>query len=305
MEEKFADRPIVVGYDGSQNALLAVRWAVGEAVRLDARLAFVYALHWFPEFAEVTSPETDRRVRDRAQQIADEAMEEAARLDPRPSVTAAVVSGNPATVLTDLSQNARMLVMGSRGHGGLAGMIAGSVSVAVATHAHCPVVVVRELPADPGGRPVAVGVDGSPQTALALDFAFAEAQARRVEVLAVRAWRPPKSRSDPAAPSRRAEQIAEAECAERRFLHDIIQPVAARYRGVPVEERVVDQRTATALIDIATKVQLMVVGSRGHGGFAGLLLGSVGMQLLHHARCPVAIVRESATPAAEPVALTS
>jgi nucleotide-binding universal stress UspA family protein len=74
--------------------------------------------------------------------------------------------------------------------------------------------------------------------------------------------------------------------------------VAARHGGVPVEERLVDGPAAAALTDVASKAQMVVVGSRGHGGFAGLLLGSVGMQLLHYARCPVVVVRESATLAA-------
>jgi nucleotide-binding universal stress UspA family protein len=85
------------------------------------------------------------------------------------------------------------------------------------------------------------------------------------------------------------------ESAEHRFLHDTVTSVAVRHPGVAVEERLIDRPAAGALTDLAPKVQLLVVGSRGHGGFAGLLLGSVGMQLLHYARCPVAIVRESAS----------
>lgn len=299
MENICTDRPIVVGFDGSPHARLALRWAVDEAARLKAPLAIVYVIHWYPEFADVTSRETDRRVRERAQQIADEASAEAQRLGPQVPVTATVEAGQPVTVLCDLSRRARMLVLGSRGHGGFAGLIAGSVSVAVATHAHCPVVVIRELPGDVAGLPVAVGVDDSPQSRLALDFAFAEAQARGVSVLAVRAWRPPMTSSLAATPFLRAEEIAEIEVAEHHFLHDATAPVAARHRDVRVEERVIDQPAAAALTEIAPKVQLMVVGSRGHGGFAGLLMGSVGMQLLHYARCPVAVIRESSTEQAD------
>jgi nucleotide-binding universal stress UspA family protein len=288
-----SDLPIVVGFDRSHDARLAVRWAVDEAARLKAPLVFVYALQWGPEFADVTSPETDRRVRDQAQRIAEEATAEAARLDPRLPTVATVVAGHPVTVLCEVSRGARMVVVGSRGHGGIAGVMAGSVSAAVAAHAHCPVVVVRELPADRAGRPVVVGVDDSPQARLALDFAFAEAQARDATVLAVRAWRRSMPSSRAAVAYQRAEEIEEMESAERRFLHDTVQCVAARYPAVPSEERIVDQRAAAALIEVAPKAQLVVVGSRGHGGFTGLLLGSVGMQLLHHARCPVAIVRET------------
>jgi nucleotide-binding universal stress UspA family protein len=295
MDEKYADRPIVVGFDGSPHARLALRWAMDEAARLRAPLTIVYAIHWYPEFADVTSQETDRRVRDRARQIADDASAEATRLDPQLSVIATVASGHPVNVLADLSRGARMVVLGSRGHGGFAGLIAGSVSIAVATHAHCPVVVIRELPSDTADLPVAVGVDDSPTSRLAVEFAFAEALARGVPLLAVRAWRPPTPSSLATVPFVRAEEIAEIEAAESHFLHDIIGPMAARHHNVQVEERVIDQPAAAALTDIALKAQLMVVGSRGHGGFSGLLLGSVGMQLLHYARCPVAIVRESPT----------
>ena len=121
MERSFSGMPIVVGFDGSQNAHLALRWAVDEAARLDAPLAIVYAIHWYPEFADVTSQETDQRVRTRAQEIADEAVAEATRLDPHVPVTATVESGHPVNVLCDLSRQARMIVLGSRGHGGFAG----------------------------------------------------------------------------------------------------------------------------------------------------------------------------------------
>ena len=298
MERQNADKPIVVGFDGSQHARLALRWAVDEAARMRAPLAIVYVIHWFPEFADVTSQETDRRVRYRAQEIADEALAEATRLDPEVSVTASVESGDTVTVLCDLSRQACMLVLGSRGHGGFAGLIAGSVSIAVATHAHCPVVVIREPLAESGELPIAVGVDDSLPARLALEFAFDEAQARGVALVAVRAWRPPPPTPHATVPFLRAEEIAEMEAAERHFLHDAIQPLALRHRNVVVEERVVDQSAGAALTDLAPKVQLLVVGSRGHGGFTGLLLGSVGMQLLHHARCPVAIIREASVPAA-------
>lgn len=295
------DKPIVVGFDGSEHARLALRWAVDEAARQRAPIAAVYAISWSPECAEVTSQETDRRVRERARRIADEAVAEAALLDPRVAITATVAAGHPVRVLCDLSREARTVVLGSRGHGGFAGLIAGSVSIAVATHAHCPVVVVRELPEEPSGLPVAVGVDDSPQSRLAVDVAFAEADARGVSVLAVRAWGASTASLHGTTAFLRSEELAEMEIAERRFLHDIIQPAAARHRQVRVEERLVDQTAAAALTEVAPKVQLLVVGSRGHGGFAGLLIGSVGMQLLHYARCPVAIVREApAVPAGTP-----
>lgn len=174
-------------------------------------------------------------------------------------------------------------MLGSRGHGGFGGLIAGSVGIAVATHAHCPVVVVRKPPTEAVGLPVVVGVDDSPTSRLAMDFAFAQARSRGVPLLAVRAWRPPTTSSVAAIPLPRVEGIAEMAAAERHFLHDIIKPAALRHRDVRVEERVIDQPAAAALSEVTSTVQFMVVGSRGHGGFTGLPLGSVGMQLLHYA----------------------
>lgn len=292
METTFADQAIVVGFDGSDQARLALRWAVDEAARLKAPLSIVYALEWFPEFADLVSQTTDQRVRNRAKQVVDGAAADAAQMNPEIGISASVVAGQPVTVLCDLSRDARMLVLGSRGHGGFAGLLAGSVSVAVAVHAHCPVVVIRQLPPVTDGLPIAVGVDDSPQSQLAIDFAFAEAQARGVPVLAIRAWRPPAPSPYGTMPFLRAEEIAEIETAERGFLHDALQSAVGRYPGVMVRETAVDQAPAAALTEKSAKTQLMVVGSRGHGGFTGLLLGSVGMQLLHYATCPVVIVRE-------------
>jgi nucleotide-binding universal stress UspA family protein len=296
METTFADQPIVVGFDGSDHARLALRWAVDEAARLKAPLSIVYAIEWFPEFADLVSQKTDTRVRMRAEEVAQQGAAEATQLDPGIAVSSSVVAGQPVAVLCDLSRQARMLVLGSRGHGGFAGLLAGSVSVAVAVHAHCPVVVIRQLPAT-DELPIAVGVDDSPQSRMAVDFAFAEAQARAVPLVAVRAWRPPSLAAHGMAPYLRTEELAEIETAERGFLHDELYPVAARYPGVIVRERVIDSAASAALTDLSATVQLIVVGSRGRGGFTGLLLGSVGMQLLHYATCPVAVVRELHIPA--------
>jgi nucleotide-binding universal stress UspA family protein len=213
-------------------------------------------------------------------------------MNPEIEVSTSVETGQAVTVLCDLSRRARMLVLGSRGHGGFAGLLAGSVSVAVAVHAHCPVVVIRRLAPAADGLPIAVGVDDSAQSRLAIDFAFAEAQARSVPVVAIRAWHPPTPSPHATVPFLRAEEIAEIETAERAFLHDALQPAVVRHPGVTVRESVADQAAAAALTEMSARAQLMVVGSRGHGGFTGLLLGSVGMQLLHYATCPVVIVHE-------------
>jgi len=291
MEIRQSDRPVVVGFDDSASAREALHWAVEEAAALDAPLRIVYALEWLPEFTEAISSATNHRVRERAQEIVAAASALAHEQDPGIEVTATVETGHPATVLCDLSAAARLLVVGSHGRGGFTALLAGSVSVAVATHAHCPVVVIRNLSEVARGLPVIVGVDDSDQSQLAVQFAFAEATRRDVAVVAVRAWHPPAP--DPYSVGfLRSEEIAEFETAETRLLHNRIEPAAKAYPQVRVQTRLVAGPARAALTEAAHDGQLVVVGSRGHGGFSGLLLGSVGLYLVHYAPCPVVVVRE-------------
>ncbi|MFC7615699.1 universal stress protein [Actinokineospora soli] len=166
-----------------------------------------------------------------------------------------------------LRQDACLVVLGSRGLGGFGGLLLGSTAVQVAAHARCPVVVVRgERSGD-----VVVGVDGSAHSVEAIAFAFGEAQRLGAGVVAVTAG----SQEDEAA----------------RALAESVAGWAERYPDVPVRRSVVRGHAARALVDAAADAALLVVGSRGAGGFRGMLLGSVSQGVLHHATCPVAIVR--------------
>jgi len=290
------DRAIVVGYDGSLHSRLALRWAVDEAARIRSAVQIVSVLGWLVEAAGAITTASEAQACEQARQLLDQAAADAYAQDPDVPVSTALEVGHPASVLCDASADARLLVMGSRGLGGFTGLLAGSVSVAVATHAHCPVVVVRHLLEVASRLPVVVGVDDSAQSQQAVRFAFAEADQRGLGVVAVRAWKSPLP--DPyTAGYLRSEEAAEIQTSERRFLQQAIGPATKEYPLVPTQSRLVFGDAGVALAEASEGAQLVVVGSRGHGGFAGLLLGSVGLHLLHCAACPVVIIREPASDA--------
>jgi nucleotide-binding universal stress UspA family protein len=275
--------PVVVGVDGSAPALRAVRWAAREAERLGAELRVVHAggpesgFEWVDDRAALAAAE-----RATAAEAARIAGEEAPSLP----VEQVVRSGSPVPLLVEESRGARLLVTGTRGLGGVAGLLVGSVAVGLTARAQCPVVVVREEAATPEG-PVLVGVDGSPLSTAALAFAFRAAAARKVPVVAVHAW------SDLAFdPSTAAMIDWEAVRREETDLlgEQLAGPVQA-HPDVEVRRVVRMDRPARVLVDESAGAQLVVVGSHGRGGLRGLVLGSVGHALLHGAHCPVAVVR--------------
>lgn len=286
-----SDRPILVGYDGSEGSRAAARWALDEGARTKRPVRLAYAFDWIGvggwlHPGPMAWPDDTAR-RD-VQMLVDAAAETAATTHPQVSVTAVVLDG-PATVrLQEQSRLASMLVLGSRGHGGFGALLIGSTAVALAAHAHCPVVVVRG-PARPAAQPghIVVGVDGSAGSQLALRYAFEQAADREVPLHAVRAWVPPREPwrpvdFDPAAVS----------SAERLALTQLLAPWREKYPEVDVTSEVVADNAAQVLIEATRNAGLAAVGSRGRGGFRGLLLGSVSQQLIQHSHCPVAVIRD-------------
>jgi nucleotide-binding universal stress UspA family protein len=288
-------RPIVVGYDGSQSARTALGWALDEGARTNAPVHLVYVAEWPVGMAPLApgplgSP--DAPPRREAQELVDATAADERTARPGVVITTAVFDGPPVPVLLEQSRRARLVVLGNRGRGGFAGLLLGSVSVEVSAHAHCPVVVVRgpERPAEPGA-PVVVGLDGSPQSRLALGFAFEAAAARKVGVEAISSWLPPRP-PWPADVRPLGADAEELEAAERHAMAETVRAEQDKHPGVEARVRVVMSPPAHTLVEASRVAQLVVVGSRGRGGFTGLLLGSVSQQVLHHAECPVAVVRE-------------
>lgn len=279
--------PVVVGVDGSAPSMGALRWAADEANRRQRPLRVIHA-------AASGDPDADEQ----AQRLVDDAITRVRAWQPRLDVSGFVYGGTPTAELCTESAHADLVVVGSRGHGGITGLLLGSVSAQVAAHARCPVLVVRdgeiwaghELPLA-SHRPVLVGVDGSPAADLAAGVAFEEAAARGVPLVAVRVWRPPR-------PPWRTDvrplilDIDELETAERHLLSESVAAWRDKYPQVSAQTRLMPGNPGAALVNASRDAQLAVVGTRGHGGFAGLLLGSASQQLLHHAGCPVLLVRE-------------
>jgi nucleotide-binding universal stress UspA family protein len=209
--------------------------------------------------------------------------------------TQQLATGPASAVLVEASYDASSVVVGSRGLDRLSEFIVGSTSFAVATHAPVPVVVVRPPSAgDPGeqaGR-VVVGVDGSDSAAEALGFAFEEAELRHVGLTAVRAWHWPfyEERLPLDSPACNEAEHAVDET-ERAALGESVGPWKERHPDVDVRERIFHARPVDALAFAGQGSELLVVGSRGRGGFRSLLLGSTSHGLLHHASGPVAVVR--------------
>jgi nucleotide-binding universal stress UspA family protein len=284
-------RTVVVGIDGSQSALEAARWAADEAARRNARLRLVYAFGWTTEVL-VGHPGLGEHRREimlhHARRDLTAAETAVAAHAPGVDVERELVVGYPVAVLVTESRRADLVVVGDRGLSRIGGLLLGSVAQALASHGACPVVVVRGAgQAASASAPVVVGIDGSPVSEAALAFAYDEAALRDAPLVAVHTWM--DLVADPAiAPLLDWEAI---EVDERVVLGERLAGWAEKYPDVPVRRVVTRDRPAHALLKEAVGAQLVVVGSRGRGGFAGLLLGSVGHALLHRSPCPVAVVR--------------
>jgi nucleotide-binding universal stress UspA family protein len=286
---------IIVGYDGSEPARAALRWALDEAARRRAQVRLVHVVEWPVKVGPPMEAPTDRpetAVHRDARQAVSAAAAAARSLAPDVPVSASVLEGPPAAVLCDLSEGAVMVVLGDRGRGGFAGLMLGSVAVATAAHAHGPVVVVRGGGDHDSGAPVLVGVDDGDEADAAVVFAFAEAAYRGVGLVALRAWRPPAFWHSLGRPAR-DDRMEELETAEGHLLTEALAVGHRVHPDVVVDKKVVALGAAAALVTASVHAQLAVVGSRGRGGLRGLLLGSVSQQLLRHCACPVAVVRDA------------
>lgn len=282
------ERPVVVGVDGSEGARAAVGWAADEAARRGAALRLVTAFAWAADHV-VGHPGLGERYREEMEAVARRdlaAAEERAAAAGVP-VTAELRVGFPIGTLAEEARHAQLLVLGSRGRGGVAGLLLGSVSAALAAHVPCPVVVVREDAPGTTGGPVVVGIDGTSASEPATAFAFETAAARGVPLVALHSWT--DLVIDPvAAPMVDWDAVAEG---ERAVLEERSAGWREKFPDVVVEPQVVRDLPAHALVERSAGAQLVVVGSRGRGGAASLLLGSTSHAVLHRALCPVAVVR--------------
>ncbi|MFF3906378.1 universal stress protein [Streptomyces sp. NPDC001848] len=284
--------PLVVGIDGSESSLTAVEWATDEAARHGLPLRLVYASLW--ERYEGVVPSSGRG-RPSEQVLAENIVRAAAvrarRRNPEVKVSGDVLPEDPVSALLREGNNAFALVTGSRGRGELKGLLLGSVSLAVAARAHCPVIVVRGDTAGLTGAHdrVLLGAGDPKMTDEALRFACREAEVRGCVLDVVRAWRHPTGATkdhlvSAEEPTRETEQRASDP------LDGLISDAMTDHPEVRVRPATVEGPAQTVLLRRSAAADLVVIGARRRQGHSGLQLGRVGHRLLHHADCPVAVV---------------
>lgn len=282
---------VVVGVDGSQAALDAVRWAAAEARSTQWTLSLLHTLEWplvsYPVPAGLRADWT-QEMHKQGRRWLQEAQEAAELAAPGVQTQVHLCTGDPRERLLAHAEQARELVVGSRGLGGFAGMLLGSTSATVTQHASCPVVVVHR--SGTAGGPVVVGLDGSTASEPALGYAFPAAARAGVALRAVHAWDDLGALHSPMAPAE-VLPINEIEAAAHRMLAEQVASWQEKYPDVAVEGQVIHERAAAALIELGRLARMIVVGSRGRGGFARLLLGSVSQAVVRHATCPVVVCR--------------
>jgi nucleotide-binding universal stress UspA family protein len=267
------DAPVVVGVDGSELALAAVRLAAREAAALRRTLRIVHVFNWSPDPAR--PPAGERRVP--ARRVTARATAAAAEAAPGVSVTCGLVEGPPVTTLLRESGAAVLLAIGDGGLGRCACVPLDATALQITARAGCTVLVARPTAAPTG--PVLVGVDGSSGARLALDFAFDTAARRGADLLAVRAWDP-------------VESPAGTEAGVTLQLAAALEPYQRAYPSVRANARVVTGDPKTVLMERSRSAQLVVTSARGEQPWRGML-GAVSQALLYHSPAPTAVVRHA------------
>ncbi|MFG1739787.1 universal stress protein [Micromonospora chalcea] len=284
------NRPVVVGVDGSPSSLAAADLAAATAVARSRPLVLVhgylhplgYGVPLNPYDLGVPAPTAE------SEKMLESVAADLAERHPGLRVQVRQVAGGPGATMVEESRRAELVVVGSRGVGGFAGLLLGSVGGQLAQHGHCPVLIVRpEEQPIPVNGPVLVGVDGSDSAAYAIELAADEAERRDAELVLMHVRSPERGAVAP-------EVAAEASTAERAEAAGLLAEAADRVRaahpGLRVTERsVTSPSPETALREASGEASLVVVGSRGRGGFAGLLLGSVSQAMVQHSHCPVLV----------------
>lgn len=290
-------RTVVVGIDLSDTSTLALEWAAQEAKRSGARLTLVhtYSLPIYPT-ARAGVPggtvvtDLDDSVRESAIAATTHAAERMRTAHPGLEVTVETGVGSPGETLVRRSEEAHLVVVGSRGLGAVRGLLMGSVSTHVCAHAQCPVVVVHErssrLPAD---ARVVVGVDGTETSTGALAFAFEQAASRGVGLTVVHTWQLDATEGASAALAWSVdyEQVGEQ---ERSVVAESLAGFGEQYPTVDVRRDVAQGHPVEELERQSESACLLVVGTRGRGVVSGWVKGSVSQAIVRAAHCPVAVV---------------
>ena len=278
---------------------MAVRWAAREARMRNVPLTLVHVNvtpDWGPTWlfsdARAAIPSEKDPAREKSgQKIIDDAIKVVldSSQDGVPEIKKELFVSEAVPTLVDLSKEAQMVVVGCRGQNSLHRILLGSVSTGLVHHAHCPVAVIHDeasVALKDSKLPVLVGVDGSPASELATAIAFDEASWRNVDVVALHAWRDPDLSAVPSMEWSAQEGLRNEILAER------LAGWPERYPDITVHPRVLWGDPARCLLDASESAQLIVVGSHGRGGFAGMLLGSVSTAVTQAAHIPVIVARQ-------------
>ncbi|BBZ35013.1 universal stress protein [Mycolicibacterium confluentis] len=285
-------RGILVGADGSAPSKVAIDWAAREAASRNVPLTLVHVLTpammmMWPEVA--MPPDYTRWQEEQGQEILHAAAQVAEEAAAGLQVRSEMPTGPTLATLIELTGDADLVVVGSRGRGALARGLLGSVSSGLVRHAHCPVAIIHDedpLMDRPADAPIVVGIDGSPASEVATAIAFDLASRRGVELVAVHAISDSDLIESPRVDYATLEQKANEILGER------LAGWGERYPDVRVRRVVEWARPANMLVREGEKAQVLVVGSHGRGGFAGMLLGSVASSVAQAARMPVIVARK-------------
>ncbi|MFD3810432.1 universal stress protein [Rhodococcus sp. NPDC058639] len=297
-------RRVTVGVDGSPPSERAVRWAAATAAGRGLTLHLVHAVDFAPASLLTPTPSAElpffrpsqvfEWAEEDATALLSDAEEIARVIAPDVRVTTEIALTGSAKWLVELSHRSAMVVLGATGSTRLGELLLGSTPVAVVGHAACPVVVARgAAPPIPDDRPVVVGLDGSALSEVAVEAAFAEASWRRVDLVAVHAWSDMRP-GEVAASPHWFDPVAFEE-SEHALVSECLAGFGDRFPDVTVHRKIYVDGPRVHLTAWSEKAQLVVVGSRGRGGFAGLLMGSTSNTLLREAACPVMVVRPGAS----------
>jgi nucleotide-binding universal stress UspA family protein len=294
---------IVVGIDGSEGARRALEWAAAQARLTGSVLDIVTASG---ESHALADPHVNRETE---QKDIDEASVQARTVAPGATIATRVFDGAPAPVLIEESEGADLLVVGTRGRGGFASLVLGSVSRRCVHQAHCPVVVVSATESDQlaaqgpsrnteaattaaAEQPhrIVVGVDGAPSSIAAAEWAATQAELSGATLEALMTWEWPATYGwAPGA----TEYDPRYDC--EVMVEDALNPIRDRHPSIRIEAIVEEGHPAQHLLEAADGADLLVVGCHGEGELAGMLLGSVTEHCVAHARCPVVVVRDDSS----------
>jgi nucleotide-binding universal stress UspA family protein len=278
---------IVVGVDESAGAAEALRWAARESQLRSWPLTAVMCWGYLAQHGATPDRPFDPSYTPADAQAALDAIVDRVLGDGAATVKRHTVNDLPARGLLESSSGADLLVVGARGLGAFRRLLLGSVSQACLQHAEIPVAIVRAptTPRPMGHERLVVGIDGSDTSQRALEWALDEARLRQAAIEVVHAWHPPLLRvpvlEDPYGPF---EDLA------RSVVDTALELADVSGLPAPVRTTIRAGSGGSVLIDAAEEADLVIVGSRGLGGFKGLLLGSVSYQVTHHASCPVVVI---------------